>query len=412
MSSSVTTPHVHSTWNATIRTILGASLVVVLVLLAFGWPTYTAKVKDMPLGVVATSEQQAQLQQALDAADDPFELTSYPSTAEAEQAIKQREVYGAVIMPTRAGEATQVLTASAGSSAATQMLAQMAQKMTAQQMTLAVTAKQTAAQQLATTAARAAAAQASAQTLAQVQASLPAAQQKALATQLAAAQAQAKTLAAEVVKQKAAVEAITTPSVQVTDIVPLASSDSRGSGFAIAGLPLAMGGMIGGVMISMLVVGWKRRAVAVLGYGILGGLGLALVLHTWFGFVTGSFAMIWAVCGAAIAATAAFITGAQALLGQPGIALGAVLTMFVGNPISSLAMPKEWLPGAWGQIGQYFVPGAAGNLMRIESYFPDAPQLTSWLVLLGWLLVGMVLLVVGHHRDDEVIHIQGAVEAE
>ena len=86
--------------------------------------------------------------------------------------------------------------------------------------------------------------------------------------------------------------------------------------------------------------------------------------------------------------------------------------MFVGNPISSLAMPKEWLPGAWGQIGQYFVPGAAGNLMRIESYFPGAPQLTSWLVLLGWLLVGMVLLVVGQHRDDEVIHIQGAVEAE
>ena len=100
MSSSVTPPQVHSTWNATIRTILGASLVVVLVLLAFGWPTYTAKVKDMPLGVVATSEQQAQLQQALDAADDPFELTSYPGTAEAEEAIKQREVYGAVIMPT------------------------------------------------------------------------------------------------------------------------------------------------------------------------------------------------------------------------------------------------------------------------------------------------------------------------
>ena len=136
--------------------ILGGLLVVVLVLLAFGWPTYTAKVKDMPLGVVATSEQQAQLQQALDAADDPFELTSSPSTAEAEQAIKQREVYGAVIMPTKAGEATQVLTASAGSSAATQMLAQMAQKMTAQQMTVAATAKQTAAQQLATTAARAA----------------------------------------------------------------------------------------------------------------------------------------------------------------------------------------------------------------------------------------------------------------
>jgi len=48
----------------------------------------------------------------------------------------------------------------------------------------------------------------------------------------------------------------------------------------------------------------------------------------------------------------------------------------------------------------------------LQSYLSDAPQLTSRLVLMGWLLVGMVLLVVGHHRDDESIHIQGAVEAE
>lgn len=400
---------VHSTWNATIRTILGASAVVMLVLLAFAWPTYTAKVKEMPLGVVATTEQQAALQQALDTAGDPFELTSYANADEARHAIEQREVYGAVVMPAKQGGATQVFTASAGSTAATQMIAQMVQKMTAEQMTGFATAKQAAAQELATSAAQAAAAQASAQTLAKVSAGLPAAQRKAMAPQLAAAQAQAKQLGAQVAEQKTAVEAMTAPSVQVTDLVPLSEKDPRGSGFAIAGLPLAMGGMIGGVMISMLVVGWKRRLVAVLGYGVLGGLGLALVLHTWFGFVTGNFFSIWAVCGAA---TAAFITGAQAMLGQPGIALGAVLTMFIGNPISSLAMPKEWLPGPWGAIGQFFVPGAAGNLMRIESYFPHAPQLTSWLVLLGWLLVGVLFLVIGHHRDDEVIHIEGAVEPE
>lgn len=75
-------------------------------------------------------------------------------------------------------------------------------------------------------------------------------------------------------------------------------------------------------------------------------------------------------------------------------------------------MPKEWLPGAWGQIGQWFVPGASGNLMRIESYFPHASTVQPWCALAAWLVVGVLLTMVGRHKDDELVHMEGFVEAE
>ncbi|WAL39873.1 hypothetical protein BRM1_11545 [Brevibacterium sp. BRM-1] len=100
--------------------------------------------------------------------------------------------------------------------------------------------------------------------------------------------------------------------------------------------------------------------------------------------------------GLAIASTAAIVNGFVSLIGPAGIALGALLTMFVGNPISSLSQPKEFLAWHWGEIGQYFVPGAAGTLLRDVSYFPDAPLGQAWWTLIAWTLAGLVLIVVGH----------------
>ncbi len=406
-----TAPHVHSTWKATVRTILGAAAAVTLILLAFAWPSYTAKPKGMPLGVVATDAQRAQLQAQLDANGGPFTITAYPDRAAAVTAIEQRDVYGALVLPAAGSATTEALTASAGSAAATQLLATMTQKAAATQAQAAAAAKQAAATELAQLGAQAAAAQASVKTLQGITAQNPA-QAAALAPQTKAATAQAATLGAQITAKKAAVEAAPMPKALVTDVVPLAATDSRGTGLAVAGLPLTMGGMIGGIMIALLLVGWKRRLVAVAGYGVLGGLLISLVLHTWFGFVLGNFAIIWLVSAVSLAATASFIVGAQALLGRPGQALGAVLTMFIGNPISSQQMPKEWLPGPWGQIGQWFVPGASGNLLRSESYFPSASVVQPWMALLGWLVVGVALSILGHHRDEELVHIEGAVEPD
>ncbi|MGO2860546.1 MAG: ABC transporter permease, partial [Brevibacterium sp.] len=186
------------------------------------------------------------------------------------------------------------------------------------------------------------------------------------------------------------------PQVKITDVVPLDEDDSTGAGLAIAGLPLTIGGIVGGVITTMLVHSRRMRAVAVLAYGAIGGLALTLILQSWFGILQGNFGLNVLASGLAVAATAGLINGFVSLLGPGGIAIGAVLTMFIGNPISSLQAPKEFLAGAWGDIGQLFVPGASGTLLRDLSYFPDAPMATQWWVLIGWFGLGIALILVGH----------------
>ncbi|WP_235344169.1 hypothetical protein [Brevibacterium sp. UCMA 11754] len=190
--------------------------------------------------------------------------------------------------------------------------------------------------------------------------------------------------------------AMEVPEVTVTDAVPLNDDDSTGAGLAIAGLPLTIGGIIGGVLTSMLVHSRRMRAVAVVAYGAIGGLALTLVLQTWFGILQGNFGLNVLAAGLAVAATAALINGFVSLIGPGGIAIGAVLTMFIGNPIASLQAPKEFLAGAWGDIGQFLVPGASGTLLRNLSYFPDAPMAMQWWALIGWFALGIALILVGH----------------
>ncbi|GAA1792434.1 ABC transporter permease [Nostocoides veronense] len=330
MSNAITTPAV-TPWHATIRTAVLASVAVLIVLLAFLWPSYTSKVKDLPIVVAGPTAATAQLTQAL-SATGAFEITAGTDRAAAVTAIEKREAYGAIVTG-RTG--IEVLTASAASPVAAQALTGVSQKLAAQ----------------------------------------------------AAEQAKASGQAA--------------PAVTTTDIVPFGEKDPRGSNLAVAGLPLAMGGMLGGVLVSLLVTGHKRRLGAVAAYAVVGGLALAAVLGPWLHVLTGSYLGAAAIIGSALFATAALIVGLHGLIGQPGIAIGAVITLFLGNPLSGMSLPKEFLPWHWGEIGQFFVPGASGTLLRLESYFPNASMTHGWLVLAAWSLVGVAMLWFGPRRDDE-----------
>ena len=187
-------------------------------------------------------------------------------------------------------------------------------------------------------------------------------------------------------------------TVAVTDVVPLASTDPRGTGLTAAMFPLVMGGMIGGIAISIAVIGALRRVLAVVVYSAVGGVLLTGILAGWFGVLQGDFWTQAAVIALALAAIAAPITGVVALIGRAGIAVGPTVMMLFANPISGAAMPREFLPGVWGQVGQWFPPGAAANLLRDVSYFPQADASFSWLVLVGWTVGGLLLSVIGHFR--------------
>jgi hypothetical protein len=338
----------HTPWPRAIVLALGAAAAVIVVLLAFLWPTITSSVKDVPIAVAGTSEQIAQIEKTLDArADGAFEVTAATDRADAAALIRTREVYGAIVL----GEKPEVLTASANGAAVSQIFGQLA---------------------------------------AQLQAQANAAAAAAVQQGVAAGTIPVGTTAPEI-------------TVAVTDVVPLASTDSRGLGLTAASFPLVLGGMLGGILISLLVAGVWRRLVSVVVYGLVTGFAVVSIMQGWFGVLQGDFWINGLAVSLATFATASFIVGMNALIGKAGIAVGSVVTMLVGNPLSSAAQPLQFTAAPWGAIGQWFVPGASGTLVRDLSYFPDANPTFAWLVLAGWALVGVVTMMAGHFRNQVVL---------
>ncbi|SFR72648.1 hypothetical protein SAMN05428970_1400 [Agromyces sp. CF514] len=311
------------------------SLVGVLVL-AFSWPTVTMDPKDLPVAIAGPEQAVTAATEAIDEqADGAVALETVDDRDAAVEAIQHRDVYGAVIL----GEQPEVLVASGGSLAVSQLLTGVA---------------------------------------AQLQ-------------QGVNAQAQAAAAAA-------GAPAPDTIVVAVTDIVPLADTDARGTGIATAMFPLVLGGMIGGIAISLVVIGALRRVMAVVVYGAAGGLLLAWILGGWFGSLQGDYWANAAAIGLTLIAIAAPITGLVALIGRAGIAFGPVVMLLFANPLSAAAVPKEFLLAPWGAVGQWFPPGAAATLLRDLSYFPEADASFPWLVLGAWAVGGLLLSVVGHFR--------------
>ena len=370
--SEIVTTSPHTKWGRSIGIAVGAALVVAVFVLAFIWPGMTSTIKDFPIAVTGDAKQVTAFTDALDEnAAGRFDITSVDSRDDAVTAIEQREVYGAVVL----SDDPEVLTASAGGTVNATVMAQVAAQLQ-QQVTAAVTAG-----------VQAGIAQASA---AQAAGQLPTEQALAIVTKASA---------------------VTAPTVTTTDVVPLADTDPRGVGFASAAFPLVIGGMIGGILISLLVTGVWRRFTALAAYAVVAGLGLTAIMQTWFGILQGDFLLNAVAVGLSLLATASVIVGVTALIGRVGIAVGSLLTMLIGNPLSAATQPMQFLPGAWGAIGQYFVPGASTTLLRNLSYFPDAEPLQPWLVLGGWAVAGIVLSFLGHFRAQEVVHVEGALEA-
>ena len=349
-----------SSWIKVISTSLLASLIVSLVILAFTWPTKTMEAKNLPVSITGPEVTVSQFEQSLkDRGIETFELKQATSREDAENQIKQRETYGAIVFTE--GAAPEVLTAPAANAAATQMLNGVATQLNAQIQHQALAAKT-----------------------------------QALTQAIEAGGEQGAQAAAQLEQMKAETEKASAMTVKTTAVVPLSESDSSGSGIAISAFPLVIGGILGGSFSALRVNGTWRRFVTATLYAVIGGALTALILNVWFGLIPGDFATLWAAFSATYLATASFIVGVSALTAPiVGLGVGAVITMFIGNPISGASMPSVFLPGAWGAIGQMMVPGASSTLLRSIAYFPEAATSGQWLVLGSWIAFGLLAGVIG-----------------
>ncbi|UVJ40228.1 hypothetical protein [Arthrobacter sp. CJ23] len=322
-------------WIRAVVAGLGAAVAVAIVVLAFLWPTASSSIKDFPLAVAGPSQQVEQFSEQLKERSGVFTVTAVADRAAAVELLETRQAAAAVVLGNpAAGQAPEVISASASSPVSAQLTGQLTAVLNQQMQ-------------------------------AQVLQGIPALQGKPL------------------------------PQVTTSEVAPLAASDTRGTGITAAAFPMVLGGILGGIVTTLLVRGPWRKLTAIAVYSVTAGALLVWILEGWFGFLQNNALVNAAAIALALAATASLVAGCAELLGPPGIALGAVVTMFIANPISSAAAPKEFLPGPWGAIGQDFVPGASSTLLRSLSYFPRADTAPQWLVLGLWTAGGAALLLLG-----------------
>ncbi|MFD3510314.1 hypothetical protein [Nocardia sp. NPDC058666] len=193
------------------------------------------------------------------------------------------------------------------------------------------------------------------------------------------------------------------PAAQVTDVIATDPDDPRGAGFGSMVLPLVMSGIAAGVLLTLLIPALGSRLAGLATFGIAGGLLSTLIFHTWLSILPGSYLALAAIAGLASFTVAATIVGLAAAIGRPGIGLGALTMLLIGNPFSAATSAPELLPQPWGTLGQLLPPGAAASLLRSVAYFDGAGAAGPLAVLLVWAATGLGLLGLAALRSRSTV---------
>ena len=158
-------------------------------------------------------------------------------------------------------------------------------------------------------------------------------------------------------------------------------------------LPLVLAGIIGGVIVALL-----RRPG--LGGGVLAAIAAAsglvtiMIVQSWLGVIEGPWLLNAGMVALAVLAIASVIAGLKALIGLPGIALGALLIVFIGNPWSGVASAPELLPKA-SLHRPAAAAGRGGNLLRNTAFFNGAGGGGRLAVPLMWTALGLGAIMAG-----------------
>jgi hypothetical protein len=201
-------------------------------------------------------------------------------------------------------------------------------------------------------------------------------------------------------------------TVTTTDVVPLLSTDPRGSTIGASSFPMVLGGILGGALISLLIVGVWRRVLSLFIYAVVGAAAITGILQAWFGGLAGNYFVNAGAIALVLLGIGGVILGCVAIFGRVGLAVGPVVFLLGANPISAAALPVEFLATPWGAIGQWFPPGAGATLLRELTYFPQANAGFPWLVLGGWALLGLLLSTLGHFKNAGGATAEAELEAE
>ncbi|OBK75704.1 hypothetical protein [Mycobacterium sp. 1274761.0] len=192
-------------------------------------------------------------------------------------------------------------------------------------------------------------------------------------------------------------------ALRTDDLAPLTADDPRGAGLAASALPITLAGVLPAVALVLVLRRevWTRLAACVVSAAAAGWT-IAALLRYVLGSIDANF---WGVAGGltlGILAAGLTMLGLGSLFGRIGLAIGAVLALLVGNPLSGLASAPELLPSGWGALGQWLPQGANATLLRSTAFFDGAGATTAIVVLTVWAILGAGLTITAAVRTSRV----------
>ena len=186
--------------------------------------------------------------------------------------------------------------------------------------------------------------------------------------------------------------------LRVRDVVPIAEADPRGATINLAFLPLIVVCLPLVALLGRLELSPARLLGALAAFAALSGLLVVALVGAVLSALPGSYLALSAVAALIVLAVALPTAGFMRLLGPPGIGLGALLFLVIGNPGSGNASAPELLPGFWRVTGQLLPPGSGGQALRNVAYFDGHALAQPLLVLGAWALLGGALLFARRRR--------------
>ncbi|MEW1687022.1 ABC transporter permease [Streptomyces sp. NPDC091265] len=203
---------------------------------------------------------------------------------------------------------------------------------------------------------------------------------------------------AQLLRDAVAAQAPDGATVRVTDVVAAPASDPRGSVLGASILPLAIAGVVAGAAVTLMGLRGGRAVAALLGVAALVGIVAAALTDSWLGVITGDWWREAGALGLTVLAIGAAVAGLAAVIGTPGVGLGSLLTVLVGNPFSGVTSAPELLPRPVGTIGGWMPPGAGGSLLRSVAFFDGGAAGRAVLILTLWAALGLTAVLIGGRR--------------
>ncbi|MGW7068732.1 hypothetical protein ACWGII_09115 [Streptomyces sp. NPDC054855] len=190
----------------------------------------------------------------------------------------------------------------------------------------------------------------------------------------------------------------------VNDLKPFPEDDPKGAGFSSAALPMIFGGMFPAVLLTRFFPGHsglRLRLAGGVAFALSAGFAITALLQYGTGSLSGNYPITSLGMSLGMAALVMTLLGLESLIGMAGFGLGAVVIMLIGNPLSGFASGPHWLPDGWAAVGQALPPGAAGSLLRANSFFDGTGAGNPALILGAWALLGLALMLIADRRGTK-----------